>query len=91
MHVRVYATLRDLLGTATVPIELTEPAPAREILRRLVAAYPVLNGKLWDAEEKLTGYVMVLVNGRSLEFLNGLDTLIAPDDSLSLFPPVGGG
>jgi molybdopterin converting factor small subunit len=33
----------------------------------------------------------VLVNGRSLDFLDGLDTIIAPNDNLSLFPPVGGG
>jgi molybdopterin synthase sulfur carrier subunit len=91
MHVRTYATLRDLLGTSQITLELVEPTPAREVLRRLVTAYPVLNGKLWDAGEKLTGYVMVLVNGRSLDFLDGLDTIIAPNDNLSLFPPVGGG
>ena len=91
MHVRVYATLRDLLGTKSVTVETDGETTVRQVLRRLVAEYPSLADKLWDEEENPTGYVTMLLNGRSLEYLDGLDTLVGESDSLNLFPPVGGG
>jgi molybdopterin synthase sulfur carrier subunit len=61
------------------------------VLQRLAADYPALAGKLWDSAGSWTGFVTVLLNGRSVEYLQGLDTAVANDDSLALFPPVGGG
>ena len=91
MQVRVYATLRDLLGTSRFTIDLATPTPARQILTRLTGDYPPLAEKLFDADSGLSGYVTVLLNGRSLAYLDGLDTLVEDADKLSLFPPVGGG
>jgi molybdopterin synthase sulfur carrier subunit len=57
----------------------------------LTEAYSPLHDKLWDAEGDWSGFVTVLLNGRSVQWLQGLETLVADDDALSLFPPVGGG
>jgi len=91
MQIRVYATLRDLLETSKITLDLTEQTTARQLLQRLAADYPSFGDKLWDADGNLTGYVTVLLNGRALEYLDGLDTPIMNADKLSLFPPVGGG
>ena len=91
MQIRTFATLRDLLGTSHIALTLERPTTVGQVLQRLAADYPMLEGKLWDAEHHLTGYVAVLLNGRSIEFLSGLDTPVGDDDALSLFPPVGGG
>jgi molybdopterin synthase sulfur carrier subunit len=91
MRVRIYATLRELLETSAVELKLEQTMTAGEALERLVERFPVLDGKLWDADRVLTGYVMVLLNGRSIEWLQGLATLVTDDDALALFPPVGGG
>ncbi len=63
----------------------------RDVLHRLVACYPELYQKLWDVEGKQTGYVQILLNGRPIQYLQGLDTPVQPTDNLRLFPPVGGG
>ena len=91
MRIRAYATLRDLLGTGKLDMPLAGPATVGQVLHRLVDDHPALAGKLWDAEGRMTGYVTVLLNGRSVEYLQRLDTPLADDDSLALFPPVGGG
>jgi len=95
MRIRAYATLRDLLGTSKLDLPLDASAGAAitagQVLQRLAAEYPALAGKLWADDGHLTGYVTVLLNGRSIEYLRGLDTPLADDDTLSLFPPVGGG
>jgi len=91
MRIRTYATLRDLLGVSTIDLALPGPADIRYVLDRLVEDYPALAGKLWDAAGNWSGFVTVLRNGRSVEYLQGLETPVQDDDNISLFPPVGGG
>lgn len=91
MQIKAYATLRDLLGWARRDLPLTDPATVGDVLDGLVAQHPDLADKLWDESGKLTGYITVLKNGRSIEYLRGLATPLAEGDTLSLFPPVGGG
>ncbi len=91
MQVKFYATLRDLLGTTSTDLPRDEPASARDVLAALTARYPVLAPKVWHDGDLLMGQVTVLLNGRALQFLDGLDTTVKPDDLLTLFPPIGGG
>ena len=91
MRIRTYATLRDLLGVSVINLVLPGPTDIRTVLDRLVEDYPLLAGKLWDAEGHWSGFVTVLRNGRSVEYLQGLATPVQEDDQISLFPPVGGG
>lgn len=91
MRIRVYATLRDLLGVSALDLPLPGRADVGYVLDRLVETYPPLRGKLWAPDGAWSGFVTILLNGRSVEYLQGAQTPIADDDTLSLFPPVGGG
>jgi molybdopterin synthase sulfur carrier subunit len=91
MQIRVYATLRDLLGQAKLNVPVTDATTVGDVLEDLARTYPMLEGKLWDANHNLTGYVTILLNGRSVEYLKGLATAVTDADTLALFPPVGGG
>jgi molybdopterin synthase sulfur carrier subunit len=35
--------------------------------------------------------VIIMVNGRDYRHLQGLDTPLHPDDTVTLFPPIAGG
>ncbi|MCX6029691.1 MAG: MoaD/ThiS family protein [Chloroflexi bacterium] len=91
MRIRTYATLRDLMGVSAIDLPLAERTTIGYVLHRLVESYPALGHKLWDAGGASTGFVTVLLNGRSVEYLKGQETPVADDDTISLFPPVGGG
>ncbi len=91
MLIRAYATLRDLLGVSTIQLTLPGPITMRDLLDRLVEVHPTLADKLWDAQGNWSGFVTVLLNGRSVEYLQGLETPVREEDVISLFPPVGGG
>jgi sulfur-carrier protein len=91
MYIRLYATLRDLTGVSGVDVGAVKPSPVRAVLRRVVAACPALGEQLWDGDELLTGQVKVLVNGRMIGLLQGLETPVCEGDDVKLFPPVGGG
>ncbi len=91
MLVRLYATLRDLVGTASINLKLDGPTTAGQVLERLADSYPALRAKLVDAEGSPSAYVQTLLNGRRVQFLQGPQTPVSDDDVISLFPPVGGG
>lgn len=91
MQVRVYATLRDLVGAKAVEVEVAQPVDVAGLLHQVGEAHPALAAKLWDERGALSSSIQVLVNGRSIQFLQGVHTLVRPTDSISLFPPVGGG
>ena len=92
MQIRIFSTLREVTGgVKSIELEVGEPANVRAVLRRLDGMYPGLHQKLWDGEGRLAGGVQVMVNGRHVEFLQGPDTPVSQADTLSLFPPVGGG
>ncbi len=43
-----------------------------------------------DRPEKRTA-LSILVNGRNIEFLDGFNTRLTPEDVITLIPPVAGG
>ncbi len=91
MQIRVYATLRDLVGSSVIELDVTGPTDVRAILQQAAAAHPSLAVKLWDADGGLSRTIQVLVNGRPIQYLQGLATPVNPGDDLKMFPPIGGG
>ncbi len=81
VRIRLFATARQLVGTAVLPW----PVPsgglrAAEIVRQLAAAYPRL-GPTLSASRFL----------RNHRYLADLATTIRPGDEFAVHPPYGGG
>lgn len=91
MQVRLYATLRQTTGAKIVELPVGAEQTVGDVLRALVQRYPKLDQAIWYADGSLAGHVAVILNGRDVRHLAGVDTPISEDDRLSLFPPVGGG
>ncbi len=77
VRIKVYATLRDLMDGAVHDMPAPEGATVGDIVQRLVELHPALGEKLWDVEGRLTGYITVFLNGRSVAYLQGLDTPVS--------------
>lgn len=89
MRVRVFGTLRALVGAKEVEVEAA--GTVGNVLEKLTAGNPALREQVLDEDGNLQSSIHVLVNGRSIRFLDGLDTAIQEHDQFALFPPVGGG
>jgi len=91
MRVRIFATLRSLVGAKEVEVDVEAGDTVRNMLDKLTAEYPALSKRVLDDEGNLQSSINVFVNGRNIKFLDGLNSPIQEGDALALFPPVGGG
>jgi molybdopterin synthase sulfur carrier subunit len=91
MRVRIFATLRSLVGTKEVEVDVEAGDTVRNMLDKLTAEYPALRKRVLDDDGNLQSSINVFVNGRNIKFLDGLNSPIQEGDRLALFPPVGGG
>lgn len=91
MQVRVYATLRPIVGGAVARLETRPGATVRTLLAELIARWPALQAELFDAAGALHNNIHVFINGRDVRYLGGLDIPVPADADVRIFPPVGGG
>ena len=87
--VRLPSQLRSLVGgVGEVPVEATT---VREAIKAVDVAYPGLATRVLDDQGGLRRFVNVFVADEDVRFLNGLDTVVEPGQTVSLVPAVAGG
>jgi len=90
--VRGYATFGDILGSRDLDVS-TDAETVSQLIDFLTERFSSnFREALLDSA---TGDVMkgnkILVNGRDIDFLQGLATRLKDGDRVVFFPPVGGG
>ncbi|MFC1654947.1 MoaD/ThiS family protein [Myxococcota bacterium] len=90
MRVELYATLRAAAKESG--FEMDPPGDVRALFDELGSKYGsgFLEG-LKSAGGELSPGVIVLVNGVNVHALDGLETRLKPQDTVAIFPPIGGG
>ncbi len=91
MKINFYATLRPVVGGKTVELPATGMT-VQGMIEALLARYPDLRPQLCDANGALYPHIHIFINGRDAQYLeNGLRSVLGPEDTVNIFPPVGGG
>ncbi len=90
MLIRVFATLRMIVGGAKVTVQAGPGNSFLEMLDELVVLHPGLQDQLFRDGE-LSSRIHVFLNGRDVRYLGGIDMEIPEDGEVLIFPPVGGG
>lgn len=90
VRVRFFANFREIVGYQETTISVTS---VRELLKKLLDRHEELGEKIFDDKEdfKLNDSVNVMVNGRKIGLLDGIDTELKDEDIIAIFPPVAGG
>jgi len=87
--VRVPAQLRTLTGGSAQVV--VEGSTVGEVLKALDAAHPGFGDRLFDEDGSLRRFVNVFLADEDVRFLDGLDSVVADGQTLSIVPAVAGG
>ncbi len=88
---RTFADFREIIGAREMELFPPEGESVRGLLKGLCEVHPALLGKIFDTDGNLKPYILVLKNGRNVASIQQLDTGMADQDIIALFPPVAGG
>jgi molybdopterin converting factor small subunit len=90
--VRFVGSLRASAGKSRLTLHFEKSACLREVITRIVDDRPRLKRALIDPElnDPRTNS-LILVNGKEIGVLQGLDTMLEDGDELTLIPVVHGG
>ncbi|HYF81428.1 MAG TPA: ubiquitin-like small modifier protein 1 [Clostridia bacterium] len=89
MKVKYFAFIRDYTGSKEICIESC--STLRELLDKLCSRYGKRFREKLFAGERLSEDIIIMVNGRHIEHLNGIDTHLEENDEISIFPKIAGG
>jgi molybdopterin synthase sulfur carrier subunit len=92
IKVRFFTSLREITGKKIQEIQCERDITIEDLLSRLADQY----GKefrecLYDEKGSVHRYFSILVNGQSINRLEGLETKLKEKDIVVILPPVGGG
>lgn len=89
--VNLYGTVRDIAGgIKSLEVAFEPGGSIAALIAAVTAAHRPLGEAVLDGSGELTGAVHVLVNGRNIVWLDGLDTVIEPGDEVDFMAPYGG-
>jgi len=87
--VRFFTSIRALTGVKEIQVKATS---IQEMIDLLIARYgEKFRQMLLEDDGSLKNYFHILVNGRHVRLLKGLQTPLAKNDIVAIFPPIGGG
>ncbi len=82
---RVYATLIEYLGRRQIIVQLPLNSTIRDLLEKTGLAGEIIE------DNKVKPLYKILINGRDIEFKQGLQTKLRDNDVVDVFPPLAGG
>ncbi|MEM3641525.1 MAG: MoaD/ThiS family protein [Candidatus Bathyarchaeia archaeon] len=90
--VKFLGSLRNLSGKSKITLKFETHFPLREALKKIIEELPALRRALIDQElGDPRPNSLIIVNGREISVLNGLDTMLKDGDEVVFVPVLHGG
>jgi molybdopterin synthase sulfur carrier subunit len=87
VKVRLFANIREIVGERELFLNSTT---VNGVLDTLTSMKPDLQDVLFE-DGALRPYITVLLNGRNINEIDGIKSVLSEGDEVAIFPPVSGG
>jgi molybdopterin synthase sulfur carrier subunit len=90
--IRFVGAFRSVSGKSKLAIKFEDVTPLREAVKRILKEMPKLERALIDPDlEDPRPNTLILVNGKEISVLNGLETMLEDGDEVVFVPVIHGG
>ncbi len=90
MTVKAFAEFREQLGAEFI-VSVQEGETVGGLLNTLGSANPAFLSKSRHNDGRLKPAIIILLNGRSIHSLRGLESVLTDGDVVAIFSPIAGG
>ncbi|MBN1858773.1 MoaD/ThiS family protein [Candidatus Bipolaricaulota bacterium] len=87
--IKLFGGLGEESGRRQLILDVGESASVADALAAIRRDHGELGQQLGASLE--AGYISILLDGRNVRFLDGMETKLKPECVLAFLPPVGGG
>jgi molybdopterin synthase sulfur carrier subunit len=95
IRVKIYTimALKEILGQRELEISIPEGSTIQDLISRMVERWgDRLSSYLFQPRsDRPLSHIRLMVNGRDIEFLNGMETVLQEGDEFMMLPLVSGG
>lgn len=95
IRIKIYTilALKEILGEREFEVSLPPDSTVKDLLSWMVCKWgDKLSSHLFRPEsDRPLPHIRLMINGRSIEFLNGMDTILQDGDEFLMLPIVSGG
>ncbi|MBU2513170.1 MoaD/ThiS family protein [bacterium] len=94
--VNFYTTLRLMLSTKEITIDCKDQMTILEVLKHAeeIIEKSLSKNFIWkllDEDGNIKLGTIIMINGKNILDMDGLECMVSPGDTIALFPPGGGG
>ena len=94
VRVRTILDIKKIIGMGEIEIPVPKGSSVKEVIVVLVDTWGEgLKSRLLQSDNPVTPhpYIRLMVNGRDIAILMGMDTVLEDGDEILILPPVAGG
>ena len=86
-----FGQLRKVLGSQSIEIDMSEQSTIRDVIDRVIAIGGASVKRQVMEGDRISGSLIVLLNKRDIDTLQGANTTLKEGDEVAILPHVQGG
>jgi len=95
IRIKIYTilTLKKILGQRELEVSLREGSTVKDLISWMIQTWgdPLSLQLFHPGTDRLLPQIRLMVNGRDIQFLKGVDTVLCDGDEFSILPILTGG